>query len=106
MSEFFDELLESVWQMDAILKGEREAAVTTAQKLELDARYANYKAGCVETVDASEAIKKIRTKLGWACFLTKLASSKHSIAKYFKEKPMAELKPYPKYKDSGVEWLG
>lgn len=64
MGEFFDELLESVQQMDEILKGEREAVVTTAQKLELSARYTNYKAGHIETIDAKEAIKKIRTKLG------------------------------------------
>lgn len=64
MGEFFDELLESVQQMDEILKAECEAVITATQKLELDARYADYKAGRVETIDANAAIKKIRTKLG------------------------------------------
>lgn len=38
-------------------------ALTTAQKLELDARYADFKAGKVETVEAGEAIEALRAKL-------------------------------------------
>lgn len=41
---------------------EHVTAVTEAQKLELDARYENYKTGRIETIDANEAIEKIRAK--------------------------------------------
>lgn len=38
-------------------------ALTTTQKLELDARYADFKAGKIETVDAGQAIEALRAKL-------------------------------------------